>query len=391
MRPEARISAAIEVLDSYLDGASAEKALLNWARASRFAGSKDRAAVRDHVFQAIRCQRSYAALGGAQDAPTGRQLMIGALRAAGQDPRESFTGQGHAPLPLDRAEHVLGRPPEPGAEASDLPDWLWPCFTAALGEAAATEAELLRHRAPAFLRVNLRKAEISTAIAALARDGVHAQPHALARGALEVTEGARRIAQSAAFSAGLVELQDAASQAVVEALPLTDAERVLDFCAGGGGKALAIAALSDAEIFAHDIAPDRMKDIPSRAERAGASIRTVTPDDLVAEGRFGLVLCDAPCSGSGAWRRAPEGKWRLTRARLDELNEIQLRVLKRASAYVEEGGVLAYATCSLLMEENEGLVRRFVEQSGQWKVARSRNWRPSDGADGFHLSTLERV
>src|SRR6056297_544255 len=123
MQPEARIAAAIEVLDAYLGGIAAEKALLSWARARRFAGSKVRAAVRDHVFQAIRCQRSYAALGGAQGAPTGRQLMIGALRAEGQDPQAGFTGEGHAPAPLDAAEIAAGRRPEPGAEAADMPDW----------------------------------------------------------------------------------------------------------------------------------------------------------------------------------------------------------------------------------------------------------------------------
>ncbi|RFP87195.1 RsmB/NOP family class I SAM-dependent RNA methyltransferase [Rhodobacteraceae bacterium 63075] len=391
MRPEARIAAAIEVLDSHLDGVPAEKALLNWARASRFAGSKDRAAVRDHVFQAVRCQRSYAALGGAQGAPTGRQLMIGALRAEGQNPQASFTGEGHAPTPLDAAEIAAGRRPEPGAEAADMPDWLWPHLAGSLGADAPREAELLRHRAPAFLRVNLRRADAAQAIEALARDAIQARPHALAGTALEVTEGARRIAQSAAFAEGLVELQDAASQAVVEALPLKGARRILDYCAGGGGKALAMAALCDADIAAHDVAPERMKDIPDRAARAGVPIRPLAPEALAAEGGFDLVLCDAPCSGSGAWRRAPEGKWRLTQDRLDQLNDVQLDVLSQASGLVNEGGALAYATCSLLDEENQGLARRFAGQSGQWKITSSRNWRPSDGADGFHLTIFKRV
>ena len=153
MTPAARVQAAIDILDDILAGTPAEKALTGWARRSRFAGSKDRAAIRDHVFDALRRKRSYAAWGGAE---TGRGLMLGAVRAKGDDPAELFTGQGHAPLPVQPQE--TGRPPRSDAERLDIPDWLWPILVRSLGEESEAAAMALQRRAPVHLRVNLRKA-----------------------------------------------------------------------------------------------------------------------------------------------------------------------------------------------------------------------------------------
>lgn len=388
MTPAARVAAAIAVLDAIGDGDPAEKALTGWARRSRFAGSADRAAVRDHVFDVLRCWRSCAALGGDE---TGRGLMLGALRRAGTDPDSLFTGQGHAPEPLSVTEREAGRAPATDAERLDIPDWLWPRIQTSQGADAATVAAVLQARAPVHLRVNLLKSDRDTARQVLAAEGIRCQPHALADTALEVTEGARRIRQSKAFADGLIDLQDAASQAVVAALPLRDGMRVLDFCAGGGGKALAMAARARLAITAHDAAPARMRDLPSRAVRAGADIAGADLRRVDAAAPFDLVLCDVPCSGSGAWRRSPEGKWQLTPERLAELQGIQSTILRRAAGLVAEAGVLAYATCSLLSEENDSQIAGFLEDVPGWRVRDMRHWSLLQGGDGFFLAQLTRA
>lgn len=382
MTPEARIQAATLLLDAVLEGQAAEQALTRWSRANRYAGSKDRAAIRDLVFDALRRKRSYAARGGAM---TGRGLMIGALRAAGRDPDAVFTGQGYAPAPVTEEERARFGAPDV-ADARDLPDWLWPEFQASLGERAEAEAHLMRDRAEVFLRVNLLKTNPLQALSALETEGIPCEPHALSPTALRVIEGARRVHLGAAYKDGLVELQDAASQAVVDALALTPGLRVLDFCAGGGGKALAIAAQTRAKVVAHDIDPARMKDIPARAARAGAEVEI----DTRPEGPFDMVFCDAPCSGSGSWRRAPEAKWRLTPERLAKLRAMQDSVLDAGSALVAPGGALAYATCSLLDSENDARAQAFLARSPGWRSERACRFTLSDGADGFFVAVLRR-
>lgn len=379
MTPGARVAAAIAVLDRVLAGEAAEKALVNWARASRFAGSADRAAVRDHVFDALRRLRSAAALGG----PGGRGLMLGVLRAQGIDPAGLFTGEGHAPAPVGPGE----TPREmTELEALDCPDWLAPQLRDSLGEDFAPVMRALQSRAPVFLRVNLRKATMARAQAALEAEGIATRPHPLAATALEVTAGARRIAASAAYRDGLVELQDAASQAVVQALPLADGMRVLDYCAGGGGKSLAMAALARLDLTAHDAAPRRMADLPARAARAGVRVKLAETPALT--GGYDLVLADAPCSGSGAWRRSPEARWRLDAAGLAALCAMQDAVLDAAAAQVAPGGWLAYATCSLLDCENAQRVAAFLSRTPRFALHRDQRLTPLDGGDGFYLALM---
>jgi len=387
MTPAARIAAAIEVLDSWLGGVALERALTNWARGHRFAGSKDRAAIRDHVFDAVRCRRSYAALGGDD---SGRGLMIGVLKAKGEDPRGWFTGEGHAPSPLAPGEaEGPGLDTLPQAVRLDCPDWLEAPLRASLGEDFAPVMEALRHRAPVLLRANLARTTIDAARAALSEEGIVARPHPLSPSALEVTEGARKVQGSAAYRAGLVELQDAASQAVVDLLPVSPGARVLDYCAGGGGKSLALAARG-AEVTAHDIDAGRMRDLPDRASRAGAMVATLAPGARSGAGQFDLVLADAPCSGSGSWRRNPQGKWDLTPGRLDELRTIQAGILDEIIDFVLPGGCLAYATCSLLEAENEGQIVGFLDRHPGWHCGFSRRFTPIDGGDGFFLALLTR-
>ncbi|MGR3547148.1 MAG: RsmB/NOP family class I SAM-dependent RNA methyltransferase [Roseovarius sp.] len=382
MTPGARVSAAIEVLDRIRAGEPAEKALTNWARGARYAGSKDRAALRDHVFSVLRCWRSCAARGGGAD---GRALMLGSLRGQGIDPDEIFTGEGHAPARLTETERVAGVPDK--AAARDLPDWLWPQFEASLGPTAEAAAAALRLRAPIMLRVNARRATREAALARLAAEGVVAQPVDIAKTALQVLEGERKITTSQCYADGWIELQDGSSQAAMEVLDVPEGARVLDYCAGGGGKALALAARVDGAFFAHDAAPQRMRDLPVRAARAGAEVRLVTQP----EGSFDVVLCDAPCSGSGTWRRSPEAKWALTPTRLTELTEIQRQILSEAASLVAPGGLLAYATCSVLDAENQEVISRFSRDHPEWALQGAQRWPISEAGDGFYLAQLRRV
>jgi 16S rRNA (cytosine967-C5)-methyltransferase len=390
MTPSARIAAAADILDAIVAGAPAEETLIRWARRNRYAGSGDRHGVRDLVFDALRCRRSFGALGGSD---TGRGLMIGRLRAQGQTPESHFTGEGYGPPPLSPEEAAYD--PEAAdlsaAQRLDLPDWILPALRDNLGDNLDANAEILKSRAPLGLRVNLAKASHDSADAALRADGIESMPHPLAETARVVTQNPRRVARSAAYLDGLVELQDPASQAVVEAVMRSaNSQRVLDYCAGGGGKALALAAATGGAVSAHDADATRMVDIEARAARAGAQIEIIQPGAVT--GLWDLVLVDAPCSGSGAWRRQPDAKWRLTSEGLADLQTLQAKILDEACAFVDpNGGVLAYATCSLLDAENSTQIAAFLERhKGAWTRAAERRFHPTEGGDGFYLAQLTR-
>ncbi len=386
MTPAARVQASIEILDDILAGAPVEKALTGWARRSRFAGSKDRAAIRDHVFDALRCKRSFSARGGSE---TGRGLMIGAARSSDTDLTAIFSGARYAPAEVTEADQP--RSCESDAERLDIPEWLWPQFQAALKDEAEPAASALQSRAPVHLRVNLLKADLPTAIQRLAAEEITAHQHPACDTALEVTEGARKISQSGPYVDGLVELQDAASQAVVAALDLQPGMRVLDYCAGGGGKALALAATgAGVQVFAHDANPNRMRDLPARAARAGADVTILTTDQISDQAPFDVVLTDVPCSGSGSWRRAPAGKWALTPERLEDLTQIQAAIVRNVAPFVAPKGVLAYATCSMLSVENDDIVDGFLANSPDWQSGYRKTWLVSHGTDGFFTAHLTR-
>ena len=385
MTPGARVAAAIAVLDQIGSGAFAEQALTGWARASRFAGSKDRAAVRDHVFDVLRCRRS---LGDGD----GRTLMARLLQRDDVDLSHIFNGLGHAPDPLSEAEVAALALPLAlsDAAACDLPDWLWPVWQGSLGADAEQAARVQQGRADVFLRVNQRRITTAGAVAALAQDGVTAQAHDAVDGCLRVLDNPRRIRTAAAYLTGLVELQDAASQRAVQMVPVAAGARVLDYCAGGGGKALAFADRHGTDIFAHDIAPARMADLPDRAARAGVVITRLAPDQVADHAPYDVVFCDAPCSGSGTWRRSPDAKWRLTHDRLDALCAIQNDVIARAATLVAPQGLLAYATCSVLQDENDAVVTQFLHSNPAWSVTLRDQRLPGPDGDGFFLSVLSR-
>lgn len=384
MTPAARVQGAIEILDAYLSGQSAEQALSRWCRSHRFAGSKDRAALRDLVFDALRCRASYAWLGGGLSA---RGLMVGALRKRGLAPEDLFNGQTYAPFPVTGDEIAQFGQAEnmPDDVALDMPGWLFAQLQDSFGEAALGVCAALQQRAPVDLRVNTLKASVGQAEEALYEDGIATERVAGVATALRVVEGARSVVRSRAFTDGLVELQDAASQLAVLRSPVPHKGRILDFCAGGGGKALALAAGSGGCIHVHDANLKRMRDLPDRAARAGADLRMWNRAEARA---FDLVFCDAPCSGSGTWRRSPEAKWTLTPDRLAEYVATQRTVLTAAAPLVRPGGFLVYATCSILTVENAAQTAWFLQAFPAFSLLEASQMLPENPGDGFYFGIL---
>lgn len=379
MTPAARHAAAAAILDRIGAGAPAEKVLTTWGRQNRYAGSGDRHAIRDLVYAILRRRRSCAVLGG-QDC--GRALVLGHLRDLGQDPATVFVGGAHGLAPLSEAEQA---PPRPltELEALDCPDWIAPALRDSLGADFAPVLGLMRHRADLFLRVNIARIDRPGAIARLAAEGIGAAPHPLAPTALRVETGARRVQQCDSYQSGLVEIQDAAAQAICADLPLPSRGCVLDYCAGGGGKLLALAARAPhLDYYAHDADPGRMRDLPVRAARAGVRVAPGPP--VPAD----LVVADVPCSGTGAWRRQVAAKWALTPGDLADLCALQARILDAAAALTRPGGRLAHITCSLLDCENTAQVHAFLARHPGWHLEGTRRLTPLDGGDGFHAAVF---
>lgn len=385
MTPAARFQAAIDVLDHILDDTPAEKALLAWARGSRFAGSKDRAAVRDHVFDVLRKKRALARLGGGE---TGRALILGLLRDQGGNAAEVFSGQGYGPSALtdDEAAQLAAEVTLTDAETANLPDELWPLWRDSLGDDAHPAAQAGQERGPVTLRIATKNATMDQVIEVLAADDIIATPHPICETAAIVSQNPRRLAQSRAFADGWFELQDAASQMAMSWLTLDQGARVLDYCAGGGGKSLALADIKAAKVTAHDADVRRMVDLPDRAQRAGVKITTCETSDLADQPLFDAVLVDAPCSGSGTWRRAPDVKWRTSVQTVEDYAKLQLEILQKAQGFVAENGTLAYATCSVFDAENSAVVDRFLDQSKGWQLQFKTSLTPNALHDGFFIA-----
>lgn len=385
MTPSARVQAACEILDDILDGVPAEKALTGWSRRSRYAGSKDRAAVRDHVFDALRQRNSAAHLGGEL---TGRGLMIGLTRLQDIALDTLFSGMAYGADALSTEEEASLPNIDEGQSHIDMQEWLLPALKSSLGAEYDGYLEGLRSRAPISLRVNIAQSDRETVQTLLAEAGIETRGVPLAKTALSVVEGARKVKLSEPYLSGLVELQDASCQAVIAELPLREGMKVLDYCAGGGGKSLAMAAYQTAEYWVHDTNPQRMVDIPMRAERASVQLHaTTSPSD---DAPFDLVFCDVPCSGSGTWRRAPNAKWVFTPDMLEDLLAVQAEILSTAQGLVGPGGYLVYATCSVLAQENVDQIDRFCEQNPEWAVSWTRQYPMSNDGDGFYGAVLQR-
>jgi 16S rRNA (cytosine967-C5)-methyltransferase len=379
MRPGARIKAAAEVLEEVLARhRPAAQALADWGKAHRFAGSGDRAAIGNLVYDALRRKRSLAAQMGAD---TPRALALGAAPRALGLPIDaviaSADGSPHALEPLSEAERLalsyeMPQDARPSVRG-DFPDWLEPSFIRAFGGAAAEEGAALARRAPVDLRVNTLKADREKVLKALARFAPEPTPLSPLGVRLPAPEGPGRqpnVEAETGHGRGWYEVQDEGSQLAALMAGAGPRQQVLDICAGAGGKTLAFAAAmrNTGQVYAYDDDAVRLRPIFERLKRAGVRNAQVLPAGdtaaLTALGaRFDLVFVDAPCTGSGAWRRRPDAKWRVRPANLAQRQEQQRAVLDLTASLTKPGGRLVYATCSVLPEENIDQVSALLERN----------------------------
>jgi len=375
MKLGGRLSAAIHVLEDVMARRQPVKlAVRDWGKRARYAGSKDRAWVSGLVLDALRRRNSLSFAMGSEDA---RALIFAAARFAwDMDLRtlEQACYEDHGPTPLTNAEREgLLLAPDPAAPPhvmGDFPEWLAPHMERVFAEGAVMEGQAMAARAPVDIRVNTLKADVEKAEKAL--HSARAKPSPLLRHAFHIpaTDPSQREASLEAipaYSKGWVEVQDAGSQIAAAAANVRPGEQVLDYCAGGGGKTLAMAAAmgGKGQVFAYDIDGRRLSALIPRLKRSGAhNVQLCHPDEpevlAPLEGTMDCVFIDAPCSGTGTWRRKPDTKWRLTEKSFAKRQGEQAEILRAAARYVKPGGRMLYATCSFLMEEDEDQVASFL-------------------------------
>ncbi len=412
MTPAARLAAAASVLDSIAQGRHPAEAVLKaWGQQNRYAGSKDRRAIADRVYKVLRARgRLVWAMGGRED---GRALVIGSLSlidGLGLEEIEALhSGDGYGPRPLSKQERsriTAGEGDLPGWVSAGLPEFVVEDFKSTFGDRWSEEArELMAPRAPIDLRVNSARATVDAVRGELSAAELSPEPTPFSAWGLRLpSEPPPNVQAQEAFKAGWIEIQDEGSQIVTwlagAGLDFAPDSIVVDYCAGGGGKTLALAAqglpvvkavkvpaakaaawsptggdegaggapkveaVSGMTLIACDVVQKRLDNIRPRLERAGvaADLRLLGQNGGGVEdvnGRADLVFVDAPCSGSGTWRRRPEDAWRLKADEVERLHALQVRILGQAAQLVKPGGRLVYVTCSMLTRENEASVDAF--------------------------------
>ena len=425
MRLGGRLAAAIEILED-IDKRQrpAADALKDWGASHRFAGAGDRAAIGNIVYDGLRRRRS---AGWLLDADTPRAIAVGALllewRETAQSLNETLEGDKFAPPPLNADELAtiaardLGDAPD--VVRADCADWCAPLLQRPFGNEWVREANALATRPPLDLRVNTLKADRAAVLERLASTGgapTRFAPHGIR---IPPIDGAGRhpnVQAAPSFGQGWFEVQDEGSQIAADLVGARPGMQVLDYCAGAGGKTLALSAAMEnhGQIFAHDAEKGRLAPIFERIQRAGSrniqvASRTAELTELI--GRMDVVLVDAPCTGSGTWRRRPDAKWRLTEHQLEVRRAEQAAILQTASAYVKPGGHLVYVTCSIFDEENRDQVDAFlsrqadfapVDHQALWEQGypaeaaridpqRGISLTPAcSGTDGFYIARLRR-
>lgn len=383
MKAGARLAAAVAVLTEItVRHRPAALALADWGKASRFAGSGDRSAVGNLIYDVLRRRGSIAARMGAS---TPRALVLGAAgRALGLDAAAIATaadGSKHALTPLTDAERAAlddTRSLAAHELLADIPAWIVPLMRAVFGDRLPDEVAALSERAPVDIRVNTLKATRKQVLADLEKLGpgeTRYSPLGIRFGAPEGAGRTPNVEAEPAHGKGWFEVQDQGSQIAALLVDARPGHDVLDLCAGAGGKTLALAAAMKGEghIIAHDSDKMRLRPIFERLARSGAKnvdvLAASDADALVGmEGRFDRVVIDAPCTGSGTWRRRPDAKWRLKPRNLEQRQKEQREVLAQAAPLVRLGGRLIYITCSLLPAENTEQVAAFLAANPDFSV-----------------------
>jgi len=407
MTPAARLSAAIELIETIdTQRIPAAKALKEWGTARRFAGSGDRAAISGLIWDVLRRRASSAWL---MDEDTPRARVLGMLRLerkldAGQIAALCDGGR-FAPSPLSEAERVALTPRSldaaPAPIAGDYPEWLDPYLAQVFGDGRVAEATAMASRAPLDLRVNTLKAKREKVLASTAHLRTMPTPWSPIGLRIDLAADARNpgIHSEEDFIKGLIEVQDEGSQLAALLSAAKPGEQLIDLCAGAGGKTLALGAMmaGKGRLIATDRDKRQLAPIYERLSRAGVhncEVRAPKGEgDVLADIKASadLVLIDAPCTGTGTWRRNPDAKWRMRPGALEVRLKDQIEVLDRAATLVKPGGRIAYITCSVLQPENGDQIRAFVARHPEFAVVPSAQtvtvlW---DKAEEFAAATLQ--
>lgn len=380
MTPAARLQAAADILDQ-LSGtrATAEAVLKSWGQTHRYAGSKDRRAIADRVYRCLRARQRLLWAMQADERYAGRALVLASLALIDGLPLAEiealFNGQGYAPAPLsdeERCRLAEGEGDAPAWVKTGLPAFVVERFQAQFGDDWPAEATaLMLPRAPIDLRVNGLRTTRDAMLETLRDEGLHPEATPFSAFGIRLpSEPPPNLIKLDAYQNGLIEIQDEGSQLaafIAGSGLLPGAQKVVDFCAGGGGKTLALAQMmaGQGEIWACDVVEKRLRAIEPRLARAGQSAHFVHFSDPGDESLLepltnaDLVLVDAPCSGSGTWRRHPEEAHRLSEDGVRRLHVLQVQILNRAAKCVKPGGRLVYVTCSVLDDENQESAQAF--------------------------------
>ncbi len=384
MTPAARVSAAIEILaDIEARKRPAAEALKDWGTSHRFAGSGDRAAIGNLVFDALRTRASSAyAMGEESPRAVVLRTLVTSWGMSADEVAALADGSRHAPQPLSEIElaGLRGKlpPSAPAHIRGDYPEWLAGEFEGAFGARAAAEGAALAKRAPVDLRVNMLKASRDKVLKALRRFDAEPTPHSPIGIRIEQGPGPARsphVEAEPGHGKGWYEVQDEGSQIATLLSVAKPKEQVIDLCAGAGGKTLGLAALmrNTGQLYAYDVDRLRLRPIFERLKRAGvrnAQVLAAGDTEALAklQGKMDLVLIDAPCTGSGVWRRRPDAKWRLSPQMLQARIVEQEAVLEEGAGLVKPGGRLAYITCSVLPAENRDQIKAFLGRRPEFKI-----------------------
>lgn len=409
MTPAARLQAAAEILDQLAGTrATAETVLKSWGQANRYAGSKDRRAIADRVYRCLRAKQRLLWAMQVPERGSGRAQVLGSLALIDGLPMDEiealFSGQGYGPAPLTDAERkrlTAGEGDAPDWVRSGLPEFVVERFQRQFGDDWAAEATaLMSPRAPIDLRVNGLRTTREAMLEALRAEGLSPEPTPFSTFGIRLpSEPPPNLVKLEAYQNGLVEIQDEGSQLaafIAAAGVLPGAQKVVDFCAGGGGKTLALAQImaGNGEIWACDVVEKRLRAIEPRLARAGQSAHFVHFSDPGDESLLeplkdaDLVLVDAPCSGSGTWRRHPEEAHRLTEDEVRRLHVLQVQILNRAARCVKPGGRLVYVTCSVLDDENAESADAFEAGHADFAPLDLKGLADARSFDSTHLNFL---
>ena len=399
MRKDAQANAAISILDEFLDGQNLNIIFSNWTKNNRYAGSSDRESIRNIVFDILRVKKTFTSVLEKEKQPiNGRALVFLYSVFYELNLNEIFTGQKYGPVKLTDFEKEFSNLSNENINecfgiTDNIPDFLIAQFKRSLGRNYRNAMRLLERRAPISIRVNPLKSDVSSILECLSSEGMKGKKSKTVRYGINITGNPRRLAQIQAFKDGCFEVQDLHSQKTIEDLPVNEHTKVLDYCAGAGGKILSIACSlnGNGKFYIHDIDKRKLKEADLRAKRAGVKFKRLDIENLQKYCcSFDSVIADVPCSGSGAWRRNPQQKWRITPESFNEILIRQTIILNEVKDLIKKNGYIFYITCSVLKIENEEVIYKFLSDNKHFRLLNKKDVTIDNHGDGFFCAVLQK-